>query len=570
VLSSVRAQTYSLPSGRGINWQVSTGIPGGIPTNYTQFCNVLQSIPGTNIVAIGDGIADDYPALNAAITLCPAYGIVYLPAGKYAISQSLKYENKSNFILRGAASTNTTIVLTGTGTDAAIWIYTTGWSAIGNQTANILSGATKGSTNLVLDSVPLYLNTNSLLIIDQLNDTTNVTGLGVGGTCTVCDRPGNATRNLSQYAAITSVNGSNVTIWPPLNMSFNPALAPQAQTWTSFMTGIGIENLCISNTSPNSVGNLALYDLYHCWVKNVESVNVLNYHLQLIESLQCVVRDSYFHVGNSGYGNGLAYGVEVDKTTDSLFENNIFNQLTFGLAIEKGGSGNVAGYNYFVNMIADPTNTLSAGLVTGHGAHSTMNLYEGNIADEAQSDFYWGSSGPVTLYRNWLTGNDAGVTQYRATIRFDNHSLSNNVVGNILGSPGLFWGYDDGQSPSLPLSTNLIYRLGYPNIGNNNYSGFGFDTNNLDTRVQATLLRHGNYDYATASVVWSNGVNQTLPASLYLTGKPSWFGNLPWPPFDPANPGNAAVTNLPAGYRFVLGTGPPQTRSAYMMFQIQN
>ena len=32
---------------------------------------------------------------------------------------------------------------------------------------------------------------------------------------------------------------------------------------------------------------------------------------------------------------------------------------------------------------------------------------------------------------------------------------------------------------------------------------------------------------------------------------------MPWPPFDPANPSAASLTNIPAGYRFVYGVDPP-------------
>src|SRR5262249_1622682 len=43
----------------------------------------------------------------------------------------------------------------------------------------------------------------------------------------------------------------------------------------------------------------------------------------------------------------------------------------------------------------------------------------------------------------------------------------------------------------------------------------------------------------------------------YLTSKPSWFGDRPWPPIDPASPATAVPTNLPAGYRYTFGVDPP-------------
>ena len=41
---------------------------------------------------------------------------------------------------------------------------------------------------------------------------------------------------------------------------------------------------------------------------------------------------------------------------------------------------------------------------------------------------------------------------------------------------------------------------------------------------------------------------QELPASLYLTGKPAFFGGKPWPWVDPM--GGTKVATLPARVRF--------------------
>jgi hypothetical protein len=35
-------------------------------------------------------------------------------------------------------------------------------------------------------------------------------------------------------------------------------------------------------------------------------------------------------------------------------------------------------------------------------------------------------------------------------------------------------------------------------------------------------------------VVWDAAIaDHSIPASLYLSGKPSWWGSLAWPPFGP-------------------------------------
>lgn len=46
-----------------------------------------------------------------------------------------------------------------------------------------------------------------------------------------------------------------------------------------------------------------------------------------------------------------------------------------------------------------------------------------------------------------------------------------------------------------------------------------------DLKVKATLLRHGNWDSLNNAVIWDANIpDHTIPNSLYLTGKPSWWG----------------------------------------------
>jgi hypothetical protein len=78
----------------------------------------------------------------------------------------------------------------------------------------------------------------------------------------------------------------------------------------------------------------------------------------------------------------------------------------------------------------------------------------------------------------------------------------------------------------------------------------GWD-NAVDARVAASVLRHGNVDYLTNTVNWDPTItNHTLPNSLYLTQKPAFFGNNPWPWVDPT----AGAYTLPAKARYDAGT----------------
>ena len=115
-----------------------------------------------------------------------------------------------------------------------------------------------------------------------------------------------------------------------------------------------------------------------------------------------------------------------------------------------------------------------------------------------------------------------------------------NVFGNVLGDaswatyPG--FAYEMSGEPGY-VQAAVIYRLGYPNVGNNGYAAavpWPYDTVYPDANVKSTLLRHGNFDYYSGTTIWDSGISsQSLPPSLVHGSKPSWFGSLPWPSIGP-------------------------------------
>jgi len=108
-------------------------------------------------------------------------------------------------------------------------------------------------------------------------------------------------------------------------------------------------------------------------------------------------------------------------------------------------------------------------------------------------------------------------------------------IGNVLGVSGGMggWTYDKG-----------IWELGY------DPSQWDQDP---DPKVLSTTLRDGNFDYLTNSVHWDR-VAQALPDSLYLSGKPAFFGSNPWPWVDGSNSTLPLPGTLPARTRFDAGT----------------
>jgi hypothetical protein len=114
-----------------------------------------------------------------------------------------------------------------------------------------------------------------------------------------------------------------------------------------------------------------------------------------------------------------------------------------------------------------------------------------------------------------------------------------NMVGNVLGTLGYHTNYES-VPPLFTGHETSIYRLGD--------NGNTLPASKQDTLVKSTLLRWGNYDVVTATArflasevpsgikKFANPVpgDQTLPASLYLPGKPTWWPSaIPWPCIGP-------------------------------------
>src|SRR5262249_36251149 len=146
-------------------------------------------------------------------------------------------------------------------------------------------------------------------------------------------------------------------------------------------------------------------------------------------------------------------------------------------------------------------------------------------------------------------GWEQGKTSNTYAVALEAMNRDVNIVGNVLGKLGY---HDTYECANATCNTDTaIYYLGY--------EGTGGSLSGYDSMVPSTLLRHGNYDYATQSITWDPAITSTaLPPSLYLSAKPAWFGDRPWPAIDPFEP-NAAddITRIPAGYRFTYGQDPP-------------
>ena len=185
-----------------------------------------------------------------------------------------------------------------------------------------------------------------------------------------------------------------------------------------------------------------------------------------------------------------------------------------------------------------------------------------------------GGASHDTAFRNWFHGSSTRTNQYWICVNLNRFTRCYSIVGNVLGRSGFTWLYEV-EPVGFSYDKHFLYSLGYPNMGNGWSNGKvaqpskgkfwadwteylaskrgegpgpnGFQE--LDLDVKATTLLRGNCTYKDNGVPKSESLDgATLPKSLYLKNKPSWFGDLNWPPFGPDT--HFEKNKIPAQVRF--------------------
>ena len=217
---------------------------------------------------------------------------------------------------------------------------------------------------------------------------------------------------------------------------------------------------------------------------------------------------------------------------------------------------------------------------------------EGNLTSTLGTDAIWGTNSNNTYFRNWARGttevcipigaaydsNGSPILDYNGqewvprgavncsplgfygdgtsrgwylfsgaiAIEIDSLTTNANLVGNVAGSAAmesLFGNYGSTPSTAFPLTTVPVATWPTPrDWGTAAYGyNFGYATAAWDSgpvsspgNAISTLFWHGDWNDIDKSIHWASGVTHTLPASFYLTSRPSWWPlNLPFPAIGP-------------------------------------
>lgn len=542
---------YALPPDRVTSW--SPGVQGGIP-HYT-------NVHATLAAATGDRASAIQSALNAAGTAAAGDGVgrvVQLGAGVFNVGTELSIP--SRVVLRGAGLDASGAFLTQiafTGSNGNVVRMGQQWYPGAAASTNLTSNGVKGATSVQVASAAGFA-AGQLVLLDEITDDVRAIwhpgrhpNDGSGTRAWYCRE----NRPISQVLEVASVSGNTVGFTRPLHIDFRTAQQAQLTRFNAPVVRLaGVEDLRVSGargTKANVYFNLAA----QCWARHVESDNSVGSSVAWELAHRTELRDSF--VRDTGYlepgGNG--YGLDIRRaSSDNLIENNIiirFNKVING---RSSGGGNVIAYNYADDGGMNSNGGwVETGLQVSHYPAPHHELFEGNYAFNGDGEFTEGNAIYITFFRNHLSGkrlgsvpgfNDSG--NVRCAGAMTNH-LWYNYVGNVLGLAGVnyaSWILDDRGPWSG--GDKAIWRIG---TWDQNYSL-------NDTQVAATMIRDGNFDYKSGSVAWDGlgGAGSTptdLPASLYLSGKPAFFGSNPWPWVDPLDPNR--VYTLPAKARYDAG-----------------
>jgi hypothetical protein len=591
-------------------------------------------------------------AIQNAINESSANDIIYLPAGTYRMEGGLTV--LANRTLRGAG---TSTILMGYGTGGTInagsepqasdyaWASVTrSFSTYADPQTNntITAGLTANSETITIASTSAFSNGDLIQIaIENQDDNTKITNgsvilVGVAGY-------GALRRQMSRVISKTS---TQLTIWPPVHYTPDDNLEARVHRQSVTTEGVGVEDLSIDQTNSNGYPVVQFQACVNSWIKGVEIVGHNNYGFKLDKSLNCEIRKSKVGAAKSQGGSNHA-GILLNQAVNCLLEDNIALNNWPLIETNESTQGCVISHNFFYTTFAGADSI-------DHGAHPSLNLYEGNIFTATQQDGYFSSASENTFFRNWITGTRFTVThnpptayRWSSTVALARFTRKFAFIGNIFNSPG--WLEDAYSSPynfgaaygftgsstgvtqptegtfwsdwkitatlttrtsasSGMLTLNKIGTLGsgnYPvyiywgdgatersNIDYVSHSGVTYTFNNAypDLPAEGTtgitvfpgalgweerdrdVFSTVDPDYPGSTYVkgnyfaWTGGGNaipaeealggDTLPDSLIHSAKPSWFGSLTWPAFDPTSPGTLGQdgwVRIPAGYRYVNG-----------------
>lgn len=546
-------------------WE-SAGVEGGIPPRTTICANVTQPPYSADPTGVTSAVA----GIQRAIDSCPTGQVVFVPPGAYRIDGTLTIINKS-ITLRGAGASTVFAVASG----LAVRLGGLGpWPPPKNNppyVQPVTAGATRGSRTVTVTDASAVV-VGKMVMLSEVDDPT-----------LVWTKSGVVARHRASMHMVESKTATSVTVRPALPIGF--VNTPQLARLPDLTQYAGVEDIKFVGTGANPGAFIQIESAWNVWVKGCEFTNMPSKTVVVILSGHVELRRNFMHDQSNGGPNSEGLDLLTDVNWSAVIDNICvaggFPQINIGDGGAgpnyAGGFGNVIAYNFVVDAYyTDPPTSPSHGIMaadvgTNHSPHSQFNLVEGNYMGKFGSDGYHGSGSHTVLLRNVVTGRNRWTNATdRIAVQIDRRNLYYALVGNVVGRVGQPATYEYlATSLSSDVNNSTIYRLGFPDGGNQGFVGLHPPTPiphsdggprdlyvGRNSTTLGTTIIEGNWNSVLGRQDWTTAPT-TIPSSLFLAAKPTWFGNLAWPPVDPANPITDDFTIIPAGYRYVHGTDPP-------------
>lgn len=478
-----------------LDWQ-RAGFPGDTVPSYPNVVDI------TAFGANNTGATSTNAAFTAAVnSLSGAPGVIYFPAGNYLFTATLFL--RSNLILRGAGSGNTTLTFNHASEGDLIRVVGTAGSSTPITAAVLQYG------NQVTVTDPNIASMGGFVKIYQNNESSLITSSWADNT-------------VGQISLLKSKNGNTFTFYNRHRRAIPLAGAPIAQA-LNMIKGVGIECLKIKRMDVDLVANQTSNIFFNyaafCWVKGIESDSTNFAHVSIMNSTNIEVTGSYFHGSFAYGGGGSAYGVVCHMTTgDCLIENNIFKHLRHAMLLQAGANGNVYAYNFSLQPRRTEVPSDYGGDIALHGNYAYANLFEGNIVQNPGADASHGKNGPMNVFiRN--------RAQHYGLMFTSGSGDSSVVIYNEVTATG-----NSSVFPSLALGN--LSPTGTNTIASRNYrAAAGGLVGNLETRFSPNnVVTYTHFLEPVRPYFYSN--------DLVPMGYPNTY-----------NP----ATSIPARDRFVAG-----------------
>lgn len=422
------------------NWN-DAGYKGNKPV-YNQTVNIMN-FGGNNTNSAANNIALN----NAIAALNNKGGVVFFPKGVYSFTGQVSV-GRDSITFKGAGYDSTQLRFNLNGVlNNCINVF---GSQINADTTSFVNSGIRDSSSVNV------INTSTFTVGDwvylQCTDNSFMASSWAYGS-------------LGQILQIKSIVGNKVTFNSPFRFYYSKSLQPKIKKLIP-KKAIGFECMAINRLDATTQqASLITFDrAVQCWVHGVEGDSTNYAHIELSRCSNIDVTNSYFHHAFSYGGNGRAYGIALQYSSNECkIENNIFQNLRHSVLFQAGANGNVCGYNYsfnpFWSQFPFPNN--SAGDIVLHGNYPFSNLIEGNINQNTVIDNSHAKNGPFnTFLRNrsesyGILMNSSPATDSTQLLGFE---ITNATLGlyTIVGNGNVTFGNNVNGTLNPANTSNLV------------------------------------------------------------------------------------------------------------------